>query len=93
MRLISNSTLREVSAHRPEADEALQGWRRRVEKCGCRNFAELKQAFNAVDKAGDYFVFNLGGNHYRVVAAIHFDRQKLFVRHVFTHREYDDWRA
>ncbi|MBI2963727.1 MAG: type II toxin-antitoxin system HigB family toxin [Deltaproteobacteria bacterium] len=35
----------------------------------------------------------MGGNKYRLVAAIHFNTQKLFVRHVLTHKEYDqgDW--
>ncbi|WP_433993647.1 type II toxin-antitoxin system HigB family toxin [Tardiphaga robiniae] len=27
-----------------------------------------------------------------MVAAIHFDRQRLYVRHVFTHKEYDAWK-
>jgi mRNA interferase HigB len=34
-------------------------------------------------------VFNIKGNDYRLVAAIHYDRQRLFVRGVFTHAEYD----
>jgi mRNA interferase HigB len=39
-------------------------------------------------------VFNIGGNKYRLIAAIHFNTRKLFVRHVLTHREYDqgDWK-
>jgi mRNA interferase HigB len=39
-----------------------------------------------------YYVFDIGGNKYRVITAIHFDQQKLFVRHVFTHKEYDKWK-
>lgn len=45
-----------------------------------------------IDKVGDLFVFNIGGNKFRLVAAIHFDRQMLFVRHVLTHAQYDRWR-
>jgi len=40
---------------------------------------------------GEYYVFNIGGNKFRLIAAIHFDRQMVFIRHVFTHREYDKW--
>lgn len=47
---------------------------------------------NHVDKVNDYVVFDIAGNHFRIVAAIHFNTQMLFVRHVFTHREYDAWR-
>jgi len=34
-------------------------------------------------------VFNISGNKYRLVAAIHFNRKKVYVRHVLTHEEYD----
>jgi len=43
-------------------------------------------------KWGNYYVFDIGGNKYRIVAAIHFDHQKLYVLHVYTHKEYDKWK-
>jgi len=42
----------------------------------------------AVKGRGFYF-FNLGGNKYRLIAAIHFNTQMLFVRRILTHSEYD----
>ena len=92
MRLVSNKPLREFASIHPHARAPLQGWRRVVEKGRFENFADLKQAFHAVDKVGDLFVFNIGGNNYRLIAAIHFNTQILFVRAVLTHAEYDDWR-
>lgn len=89
MRLISNKTLREFSAVHPAAFAPLQGWRRVIEKCSFHHFSELRQAFNSVDKVGDLFVFNIGGNNYRLLAAIHFNTQILYVRSVMTHAEYD----
>jgi mRNA interferase HigB len=47
--------------------------------------------FGSVDRVGGFCVFDIGGNKYRLVAAVHFDRQMLYVRHVFTHAEYDRW--
>lgn len=38
-----------------------------------------------------FYVFDIGGEEYRIVSAIHFDQQKLSIRHVFTHKEYDKW--
>jgi len=35
-------------------------------------------------------VFVIGRNKYRLIAVIHFNRAKLFVRHVLTHAEYDE---
>jgi mRNA interferase HigB len=40
---------------------------------------------------GDYYVFDIGGNKYRLIAAIHFNTQKLFIREVMTHKEYNKW--
>ena len=47
--------------------------------------------FNATDKVGDFYVFDISGNKYRIVTSIHFNHQKLYVRYVLTHKEYDKW--
>jgi mRNA interferase HigB len=68
---------------------------RRLERGGTShlpNISILKRAFNATDKAGEYYVFDIGGNKYRLIAAIHFNTQKLFVREVLTHKEYNKWK-
>ena len=53
------------------------------------SFAALKRTFGSVDKVGQMTVFNLGGNKFRLVAAIHFNRRRIYVRHVLTHTDYD----
>ena len=47
-----------------------------------------------MDKVGDKYNFDIGGNKLRLIAAIHFNTGNLFVRAVLTHREYDkgDWK-
>lgn len=91
MRVISNKALNLFSATHAAADEPMQAWRKAIESRPFVSFADLKTAFNATDKVGNYYVFDVGGNKYRIVAAIHFDHQKLYIRHVFTHKEYDKW--
>ena len=92
MRVISNKSLVEFSANHVDAHVALQTWRKLVEESTFANFAEIRATFNSVDKVGDYYVFDIGGNKFRLVAAIHFNRQMLFIRHVFIHKEYDKWK-
>ena len=70
MRVISNKTLKLFAHKFPQADKPLQDWRKNVEKHRFDSFSELKQIFNSVDKAGDYYVFDIAGNHYRLIAAI-----------------------
>jgi mRNA interferase HigB len=93
MKLISNKALREFSALHPDAETPLQNFRHLVERGRYASFAELKATFGSVDKVGDRFVFNIGGNKYRLVAAIAFAPQLLWVKAVLTHAEYDkgDW--
>ncbi|WP_227438392.1 type II toxin-antitoxin system HigB family toxin [Methylobacterium sp. W2] len=92
MRVISNKSLVAFAASHAASATPLQAWRKIVETNGFANFSELKKTFNTVDKVRGYYVFDMGGNKYRLIAAIHFDTQKLFVWYVFTHKEYDAWK-
>lgn len=92
MRIISNSALSKFASIHPPAAEPLQTWRRIIESRDFATFAELKSVFNSADKVDMYYVFNIGGNKYRIVAAIHFNTQTMYLRHVFTHKEYDKWK-
>ena len=92
MRVISNKALTDFALCHPQAETSLQVWRKIIESRTFDNFAELKKAFNAIDKAGDFHVFDVGGNKYRIITLINFSSQKLYIRYVFTHREYDKWK-
>lgn len=89
MKVISNSALRVFAALHPKADEALQGWRRVIEKNRFGNWAELKMAFRTIDKVGELTVFDIGGNKYRLIAYIRFEKQIVYMKAVLTHRDYD----
>ncbi len=89
MKIISNSALRSFSIENPQADEPLQGWRRVIEKNRFANWAELKTAFNTIDKVGDLTVFDIGGNKYRLIAHIRFEKQIVYIKAVLGHRDYD----
>lgn len=90
--MISNRALREFARIFPDAGPPLQAWRKIVEASRFSGFADLKAGFRSVDKVDDFYVFNIGGNKYRLVVAIHFDRQLVFVRAVMTHSKYDKGR-
>ena len=69
----------------------LEAWYRLVSTSSFAAFVEVKQTFNSADYVPPYIVFNVGGNNFRVISVMHFNRQKLYVRDVFTHGEYDRW--
>lgn len=89
--MISNKPLVAFGERHPQAQAPLQAWRRAIRSRPYRSFAELRAAFGTVDRVGRFYVFDIGGNKFRLIAAIHFDRQTLYVREVLTHREYDRW--
>lgn len=91
--MVSNKSLADFARTHRAADKPLQAWRKIVESGEFANFAQIKAIMNATDRVGDFYVFDIGGNKFRVIAAIHFNRQMLFVRHVLTHAEYDQWSA
>ena len=94
MKLISNKALREFAVKHPAAEMPLQNFRLLVEKGRLTSFADLKTTFGSVDKVGERLVFNIGGNKYRLIAAIAFTPQLLWVKAILTHTEYDkgDWK-
>jgi mRNA interferase HigB len=89
MKLISNKALREFAAIHPDADEPLQVWRRLVEQDTFQSFADLRATFASVDKVGNRYVFNIGGNKYRLIVSMVFSVQTVWVKAVLKHADYD----
>ncbi|MCB9116896.1 MAG: type II toxin-antitoxin system HigB family toxin [Caldilineaceae bacterium] len=89
MHVISLKALVEFWTIHPDSKDSLARWHRIVERSTFSDYASLHQTFPSADVVGQYTVFNIGGNKYRLIASIHFDRGKVYVRHVLTHQEYD----
>jgi mRNA interferase HigB len=98
MRVISAKRLREFYDRHQTAKNPLRDWLKLMEADHARDLAELKRTFGSVDylsvKKQGLHIFNIGGNKYRLIAAVHYKSQMVFVRHVLTHQEYDrqEWR-
>jgi mRNA interferase HigB len=90
MHIISKKKLREFWDQHPRAKSPLECWFRVAKQANWGSFADVRNTFNTADRVGRFVVFDIAGNKYRLIAAIHFDRGKLFVRHVLTHSEYDE---
>jgi mRNA interferase HigB len=89
MHIISRKTLRQFWERHPDSESALLRWFKIMQRHNFTSFESLRTTFPTADKVGDFIVFNIGGNKYRLIAAIHFNRRKVYVRHVLTHPEYD----
>ena len=89
MHVISLSPLREFWRRHPDAERPLRRWYRTVTKVEWKSVADVQATYATADQVERFTVFDIGGNKYRLIAVIHFNRGKVFVRHVLTHREYD----
>ncbi len=98
VRVISRQAIREFTSRHPNAAAPLGSWYKAIKSRGYANFAELRQAFSSVDavpaKGRVFYVFNIGGNNFRLIATIHFDKQRLYIRFILLHADYDkgDWK-
>jgi mRNA interferase HigB len=94
MRAISRKMLRTFWRKHPQAKGPLNAWYKLATRAAWKMFSDVKQDYGIADAVGKFVVFNIGGNKYRVVAAIHYNRQMVFVRHAMPHGEYDedDWK-
>jgi mRNA interferase HigB len=89
MHVISKKKLREFWEQHPKAKSPLETWYQVAKRAEWQSFAEVRRVFKTADAVGRFVVFDIGGNKYRLIAVIHYNREKLFVRQVLTHAEYD----
>ena len=92
MHVISRKRLNEFADKHPESRSSLAHWYASAKRRNFANFAGLRETFPSADRVGKLTVFNIGGNKVRLIAAIHYNRSKIYVRAVLTHAEYDEQR-
>ncbi|MDR2584988.1 MAG: type II toxin-antitoxin system HigB family toxin [Prevotellaceae bacterium] len=90
MRIISYKAIAQYTSIHADAQLALDEWYIKAEQSRWSCFAEIRQTFGSVDSIGNNrFVFNIRGNRYRVIAIIIFASQKMYLRFIGTHTEYN----
>lgn len=88
MRIISKKKIRDYSRDNAQAELPLLEWYLKMQAIQAHNLNDLKKVFNSVDSVNDYTVFNIGGNKYRLITAIHYNTQLCYIRSIWTHAEY-----
>ena len=89
MHVITRKRLNEYAALHPTATSGLAHWYQLMKQNNYPNFPALKRAFPHADQVHGLTVFNIGGNKARLIAAIHYNRGKVYIRNVLSHAEYD----
>ncbi|MGK7884659.1 MAG: type II toxin-antitoxin system HigB family toxin [Crocosphaera sp.] len=89
MHIISRKALHQFWEKYPDSKNSLTRWFKLIKSANFQNFEELRYIFPSADLVNDLVVFNIGGNKYRLITSIHFNRQKVYIRYILTHSEYD----
>lgn len=100
MRIIKKATLAAYWAQNPQARSGLEHWHKVVRKAEWSCFPDVRTTFPHADQVTvgsrrKAVVFNIGGNKYRLITAIHYNRQVVYTLMVLTHAEYgrDKWKG
>lgn len=90
MHVISVKMLRDFWLTHDDARVALTAWCKEAEAASWGSFNDIKARYQSADVlAGNRVVFNIRGNTYRLIVAIHYNTGRVFIRFVGTHAEYN----
>ena len=90
MRIISKKILLEFWETNNDSEQSLRAWHGKTKSAKWETSSEIKNDYrNASFVANNRVIFNIKGNKYRLVVAINYDYQIIYIRFVGTHTEYD----
>ena len=90
VRIIARRTLREFWEHHPDAEQPLRAWYRKAKNATWKTPSDIKSAYrNASFISNNRVVFNIKGNHYRLIVEIKYQYEVVYIRFIGTHSQYD----
>jgi mRNA interferase HigB len=93
VRIVKEKFLRDAAGQHPKAAKYLAAWVKLVRAADWHGLVDVRRSYPSADmvRVGSgkpVLVFNVCGNTYRLVVAMHFDRQTAYTLRFFTHAEY-----
>ena len=90
MRVIAVSALRAFWERHPDAEQPLKAWYAEATNATWAQPADIKARYRSASVLKNRrVVFNVKGNDYRLIVAIAYKLQIVYVKFVGTHQEYD----
>jgi mRNA interferase HigB len=90
LRIIAKKTLRDFWEIHPDSEQQLKSWYQETLKAVWEGPNQIKLEYPSASFLVDNrVVFNIKGNHYRLIVKINYDYQMIWIRFVGTHAEYD----
>ena len=89
MWVISRKRLVEASQRHGDVRAPLDAWFRIAKRADWKNLDDIRKTWARTDRFGRCTIFDIKGNEYRLIVWVNFRSQKIFIRNVLTHAEYD----
>ncbi len=90
MRIIAKKTLKEFWKKHPDAEQPLKAWFAKTKQADWKSAKDVKRDYrNASFVANNRIIFNIKGNQYRLIAALNYPYQIVYIRFIGSHAEYD----
>lgn len=89
MYLISLCNLRNDAAKYPDVKNQIEIWQETVNKAEWQNLEDIRKIYRDAEAVGNFTVFNIKGNDYRLIVGINYENQTVFYKYFLTHAEYD----
>lgn len=89
MRLIAIKNLREATAIYPDVATTIEDLYQILKAANWQNLEEVKQSFSSAEAVGNFTVFNIKGNRYRLILYINYQKQIAFFKYFLIHADYD----
>ena len=88
MRVISKPAILKFARRYPDALVPLMNWYRIARRADWNSLADVRSDFAHADIVGRRTVFNIHGNHYRLITRVNYTTKRVFILHIVTHVEY-----
>ena len=94
MHIISKSKLNQFCQKHADAGKSLNAWYQTANKAKWQNLAEVQQVYPQAESVGNFTVFNIKGNNYRLIVDLVYIQQIIYIKYILTHADYDkdDWK-
>lgn len=89
MTILGRMVLEEGARTYSDSRKALSAWVSIVAAARWVTLIDLKSAIRSADYVRPYTVFNIKGNHYRLISLVDYERQVVAARNFLTHADYD----
>ena len=88
MHLISAGSLKKAASKYPDVTNAIKAFCKTIEQAKWQNLIEVQQIYREAEAVGNFTVFNIKGNKYRLIIDIDYEEQVAYFKYFLTHAEY-----